>query len=620
MMHQSEQRIEGQSQRNRLPLLLSLLVVLLAAFLCHPRGVLEWDEGEFFRAIHHFKIAEGYPHPPGFPLYVVLGQGLFRLLGDELTALWIPSLLGGAMAFLGIYRLALWLHGERRLALLSGLAFGFLPPQWFFSAVPMSDGISNGIAYLGLSFLATAWSGRNLKQSLLAGLLCGLSLSLRPATLFFLFAPWLIFALLSLRRGKRGLLLAFTTLVLGGLPGLWILIDNLGGIDELREVFSTYYAAVGSKDHILASIRNEGPLRVLKFWILWPFGSAVTGMVLQALFFTGLIPLLRGPLARKSLGVLIAILPYAAFALVKMNFLWASRYGLPILLVYFLLLPPMLKHLLASRLGPKAPSLACALWILVSALWMAPVIRQIRSTDPPPEQALRFWRERTKHHPSILIASSDLGGHIPSLLWDQPSILDWGRPLGQPWLGRTTHLLEAFPGKNWGGMKNHDKGWSGPILFHASWDGEKLKHLSRPRFSRIWVSDESRRAIPWTGWFSPKERGTLPGRKAVSLLLPPNLPGKRLLLLQLRLTPLPGGGTQESIPLLVELLEDWRVPDGGGKKILEAELGSEHWKTIQIPYTGTRSKVLGIRLSLQDPRRAAEDVSLLARGGEVRKR
>ncbi len=616
MMHQSSSRIESLAKENKLGIVLALIAVLLAAVLCHPKGVLEWDEGEFFRAIHHFKVAEGYPHPPGFPLYVLLSQGLYAIFGDELTALWLPSLLGGALAFFGIYRLALWLHGDARMALISGLAFGFLPPQWFFSAVPMSDGISNGMAYLGLSFLATAWSQRSKNQGLLAGLLCGVSLSLRPATLFFLFSPWLLFALFSMKRRRAGTLaLAFLGLLLGGVPGLWILIDNLGGVRALQDVFSSYYASVGSKDHILASIRNEGAGRVFKFWILWPFGSAYTGIAVQGLFFVGLIPLLRSPHRRKVRLILLAILPYVAFALLKMNFLWASRYGLPILLVYFLLFPPLLKVLLGVRFSLTKLRIACALWILVSGFWMAPVIHQLRTIDPPPAQAIRFAKQRAKTQPSILVASSDLGGHIPSLPWTIPSILDWGRPLDVPWLGRTTHLLGEFPGRTFVGIKNHDKGWAGPTLFMASWDGERLKHLSRPRFGQVWVTDESQRAVPWTGWFSPREKGVLLGRKSVSLLLPPNLEGARVLSLELRLTPKPKGGSQEGVSVVVELLEDWKEPQGLGQKVLEAKLQTEAWEKVEIPFSGSRAKLRALRLVVQDAGRGEEAATLLARGG-----
>jgi hypothetical protein len=616
-MHQSQPRIEGQASRRKLRFLLSLLLVLLVAYLSHPRGILEWDEGEFFRAIHHFKIEEGYPHPPGFPLYVSMCQGLYGILGNELLALWLPSLLGGAFAFFGTYRLALWLHADTRLALVSGLSFGFLPPQWFFSAVPMSDGISNGIAYLGISFLATAWSQRKFGHATLAGLLCGLSLSLRPATLFFLLAPWLLFALLSLKTRRGNMLLALLGLILGGIPGLWILIENLGGLSQLIEVFASYYAAVGSKDHILASIRNEGVLRVLKVWILWPFGSVFTGIVIQVLFFLGLVPLLRSPLRKRTSITLFAILPYVAFALTKMNFLWASRYGLPILWVYFLLLPPLLKALIGSRFSPLKLKMISALWIMVSTLWMAPVIYQLRTIDPPPTQASRYLKKRAKEQASILVSSSDLGGHIPSLTWGIPSILDWGRALGTPWLGRTTHLLKEFPGRAFVKIANHEKGWSGPQLFVTSWEGEALKHLSRPRFSQVFVSDESQRAIPWTGWFSPKQKGILLGRKSVSLLLPPNLKGNLVLHLELRLTPPPGGGSQKEVPVKVDLLKDWKDPSGPGNKILETKLGTQSWKKVNIPYLGPEAKVLGIRFIVEDPRRKKEDATLLARGGNV---
>ncbi len=506
------------------------------------------------------------------------------------------------------------------MALISGLAFGFLPPQCFFSAVPMSDGISNGLAYLGISFLTTGWSKRNPAQGLSAGLLCGLSLSLRPATLFFLFTPWLLFVFLSLKAGRlRTLWSALPGLLLGGIPGLWILLDNLGGITSLWDVFSSYYASVGSKDHILASIRNEGITRVLKFWIFWPFGSVFTGIMIQGLFFVGLIPLLRSPLRKKVLLVLLAISPYVAFALLKMNFLWASRYGLPILFVYFLLLPPLVKTLLGTSFNLAKLRTLCGLWILVSVLWMAPIIHQLRSINPPPAQAIAFAKDRAKKFPSILVTSSDLGGHIPSLTWNLPSILKWGRPIDKPWLGLTTHRLEAFPGKKFLGIKDHDKGWAGPTLFSASWNGEALKHLSRPRFSDILVTDESQRAIPWTGWFSPKKKGELLGRKEVSLLLPPNLDGSLMLHLQLRLTPKPGGGSQKGVETQITLLEDWKNPSGKARFLLQVPIQTAAWTKLFIPYKGSLNKVRALRLSVQDPAREAEDATLLARDGRVEK-
>lgn len=129
-------RLWGLSSRRADALATALTVALLAAsrFALLPSGPWDWDETLFARGILKFDLPGHYPHPPGFPLWMLLGwlahffvseplQGLQLLSATaSCLTLWPLAALGRrvapppvatAAALLVLFLPGVWLHAGR---------------------------------------------------------------------------------------------------------------------------------------------------------------------------------------------------------------------------------------------------------------------------------------------------------------------------------------------------------------------------------------------------------------------------------------------------------------------------------------------------------------------------
>ncbi len=162
-----------------------------------PRGVIDGDSAELTVAA----ATLGVPHPPGYPLYVLLGR-LFAAvpIGEVAFRLNVMSGVFGALAALLVYATVFELTRRRESALIAALSLAFSYHFWaesLFAEVYTLD----AALLAGLLYALCRWS-RTKDQRLLyaAFLLLGLSLATRTTSLL-LVAPLLLWGGLSgLRR------------------------------------------------------------------------------------------------------------------------------------------------------------------------------------------------------------------------------------------------------------------------------------------------------------------------------------------------------------------------------------------------------------------------------------
>lgn len=177
------------------------------------------DGGELITAA----VTLGVPHPPGYPLYVLLGK-LFSLLplGTVAFRLHLLSAVGTAAAagFVAAATLAVT-RGAWMAGLAAGLALAFAPLVWSQALIAEVYGLN---LLLAAAFL---WSLLSQRPSWLAGLLLGLSVTTHLTSLLLLplavaltprsrRRPLLLAALLGLAP-----LLALPLLARGGSPVVW---------------------------------------------------------------------------------------------------------------------------------------------------------------------------------------------------------------------------------------------------------------------------------------------------------------------------------------------------------------------------------------------------------------
>jgi 4-amino-4-deoxy-L-arabinose transferase-like glycosyltransferase len=189
----------------------------------------------------------GVPHPPGYPLYVLIGR-LFAAvpIGDVAFRLNVMSGVFGALAALLVYATVLELTRRRESALVAALSLAFSYHFWAESLV--AEVYTMDAALLaGLLYALCRW-GRTRDQRLLyaAFLLLGLSLATRTTSLL-LVPPLLIWGAMSgaWRYGPellRGLAITISALAL-----YFVLpVADLGGA---RYIWSIGYDLHGAPVH-----------------------------------------------------------------------------------------------------------------------------------------------------------------------------------------------------------------------------------------------------------------------------------------------------------------------------------------------------------------------------------
>src|SRR5437660_3380816 len=124
-----------------LPIVTVALVFLAVHLPYFPKSLEDLDSVNFALGVRRFDVAAHQPHPPGYPLYVLIAKGLRAITGSELTALSVLSVLAGSLGVLAIGSLARRLmHRETTEWPIAATVVAISSPlYWFTAARPLSD-------------------------------------------------------------------------------------------------------------------------------------------------------------------------------------------------------------------------------------------------------------------------------------------------------------------------------------------------------------------------------------------------------------------------------------------------------------------------------------------------
>lgn len=191
-----------------------------------PSGPWEQDEALLACGVLGFDPEHHMPHPPGFPLWILLGR-LVRVLGveDPLQALQLAS---AALSVVGFIALASfwWAVLDRRVALTGALLTSFLPGVWFHAMRGFSETPATVVFLLAL----LVWQRRGEERFGTAVTLLSVAALIRPPWLPF-FALVGLFWALRLRRRPQLLLPAALGSFLLALVVLGPLVLEAGGLN-----------------------------------------------------------------------------------------------------------------------------------------------------------------------------------------------------------------------------------------------------------------------------------------------------------------------------------------------------------------------------------------------------
>ncbi len=360
------------------------------------------DGSRFVRALLRFDLAQGHPHPPGYPLFVALGRVAQSLVHDPARALSLVSALSFATVCAITFALSFAATRSRLAAAVAALSFASGTTAAVHSTRPLSDMLGCALAWSTVALsLRPATPRTPWWQGALTGMLAGARPSALP-----LVAPDLV-RLAWRRRALRHAMFAAATVALalylpvviatGPARFVALAIDHVSGhftrfggsvvtrpdlAERLRAM------AFGLQAHALGGWWNDRP------WWLLP-GSLATWPMLA----WGASQL---PRTRRWKPIALAALTYGAWAFFGQNVVWQPRHLLPLAPALSLLL-----SLAVPSLRARGRRVTWAVLLVALAPPSAESLRLLAAQHRVTPAAIALARALPRQH--ALVATAQLG-------------------------------------------------------------------------------------------------------------------------------------------------------------------------------------------------------------------
>jgi hypothetical protein len=349
---------------------LVLAALFLAAHLASlPASLEDLDSINFAFGVQHFDVAHHHPHPPGYPLFILIAKAARLVSASEAHALAVVAAVAGALSIFALVALFRRIDPDRcapASALIATLLTVTAPLYWFAGSRPLSDlaGLAAAIGVQALT-LAAATPASLAIAAFLAGFATGLR-----SQVAWLTVPLIVLAIVRLRRrgtapfsaaafAVGGLLWGVPLVVLTGPRAYWHAIFDQGA-EDLTGVQMLWTTPTGHQ--LVAALHRE---------FVAPWSVTLVAAIVFALAVAGAVRMFRvsrGPL----LTLAAAFVPYLAFDLLFQETV-TTRYALPMLVPTAYL---AMRGLAASAdAGPLRPRL------VVAALGLAMFNVQIAGTS-----------------------------------------------------------------------------------------------------------------------------------------------------------------------------------------------------------------------------------------------
>ncbi len=433
-----------------------------------PASLEDLDSINFALGVRRFDVAQHQPHPPGYPVYILIAKAVDAVVTPEAAALGLVSVVAGALGVLALAALFRRLDeaGTPLPWRVAPVAVAMTAPLYWFTAVrPLSD--SSGLA-AALAVQAMTLAAGSARALALAAFGAGLAAGLRSQVVW-LTLPLLLYQVLHHRGhgghggtgmvGKdpfpvspvssvvasvsafaAGALLWFIPLVIvsGGPSAYWHALFDQGAEDlgNIRMLWTT---------HGVRDVRDALYYALVAPWAAWPI--AAVALTCAAL---GVVRLARDQ--RRALVVLaVAFGPYLVFDLLFQE-TFTSRYALP------LVVPMAYLAVAGLRLAPWDIGLAVAVPLAMFSAHVGGTSVAAYSRAKAP--AFRMLE--------VMRSVSPPGGLAPVLAMDRRESLDLRGPrklLGDA-MPAASQILPAPPQHEWlEPVKYWNGGGRAPVWF-----------------------------------------------------------------------------------------------------------------------------------------------------------
>jgi hypothetical protein len=409
-----------------LALLAALLVSRLAVL---PASIWEQDEAYFAAAVARFEPLHNQPHPPWFPLWIVLGKLATVLVADPARALCWCSLVASVWMLFPLS--AAWsLVLERRHAVAASALFLVLPGPWLLSARAFSGTCAT--AFLALA-VASLWSPVPRRRLLTGALAAAACVLVRPHLAVAVVPVVAVAAFRARGWGERLRLVA--PLLLGvALTAGWIVVEA-GGLRPLATALSDHamlhFSQLRAFEYRFADSGLARALVVPWVAVAW---IAVAAWGVRSLLLTrrpaeNVIPLLGAVLAPLLVLVFAASNPTH------------TRYTVPVLAMSSGLVVAAASSLLRARAA------AAGIIAVAAACWQVlPAAAVLRRDLSPPVASVRHALGTARETGAVVVVDRTLVAFVRLELERRPSgaTLLWAYQVAQGETPPPPPALTAF--------------------------------------------------------------------------------------------------------------------------------------------------------------------------------
>jgi hypothetical protein len=484
---------EPLTRSQRAVLLVVSVAAGLARFVPLSKGPWDWDEVLFCSAIGDYDVAQHYPHPPGFPLYIFLAK-LARFFTDsDFHALQTINVLAGMAVLPVVFWVARSLRFSFWSALTAATLFAFLPNVWFFGGTGFSD-VPAMVLFLA-AIAAYLSAGTSARRYALASILLGAAMLIRPQNALVAVFPWTI-ATFQFVRARRWRPVIAGALIAGAILAIGY------GLSAWATGFESYYWALVNHSRYVQhadSVASDwrAPLHEVLLIQLDPYHAGKVSILVNLLALVGVI---RG--ARRSvLETLLTFGPFFLFAALVVNPLGSSRFSLNWMAGIILL--ATLGIFVIADLFPRARlPIAFAFVALIAGRfihWALPAFEQPRTTEAAPVQAAQWVAKNVPKSKTVFM---------------DESIWPWAR-----YYIRDHELVHVW---SYPDIVRHSAVKEGVYLHMNRSPLEGARHFERPR-NRTWnivtprafeasVIPSAYMAAFTNGWYNPEGDETLQWR------------------------------------------------------------------------------------------------------------
>ena len=352
------------------------LIVLLVRIVTAPRTPWENDEFLFAAAVRKFEPVLYHPHPPGYPLFVLLGKVFAIVIHDPWRALVVLNIILAPIGFIALNRaLRKWTDDEQ-VAVAASLMFFLSAAMLVHGPLALSDAAA-------MTFVCLAFASLDRPREL--GLWAAAAIGTRPPLLVPI-VPLLVVVLARMKTTRQRIVCVVT---LGVVSLLWFLplLITAGGWDSLVN-YETKQAAYFATHDAAMSRGAFTPAQVALRFLIHPWGAKMLTLPLLVLIAIGAYAFVRR--WRPLLPLIVFTAAQIIFELSSMDPADGARYSLPIMVAFALAAALGLAEIARIAHVPFLPVAGALLFAIGSGYYVRNILLPRMTGPSPPVAAAQY--------------------------------------------------------------------------------------------------------------------------------------------------------------------------------------------------------------------------------------